>query len=172
MVRLQITLQPGMLAYDKTKLRAIFRGAGSEIAGVARRLMRQSQGGGRVYWKKGKRHQASAPSQPPTQLSGSLASSVKVRPFKNLEGVSIRDVAHYALFLESGARGGGGDTRAHNLHVTRSGTRRMNKSAISQARVLLPRPYLSTALAQRGPSIEQRIKESILQDIKFRRLKP
>ena len=101
-----------------------------------------------------------------------LASSVKVRPFRNLEGVSIRDVAYYALFLETGARGGGGNTRGANLRVTKSGTRRMMKSAVSQNRFLLPRPYLSAALAQRADSIGERIKQSILDDIKFVRLKP
>jgi hypothetical protein len=181
-VRIQIALHPGALAYDKKKLRAVFRAAGSEVAGVARRLMRQSQGGGRVYWpKKGVRHQASAPGQPPTRLSGTLASSVKVFPFKNLEGVAVRDMAFYANFLEAGAKGGGGNARGANMLLAGEigrrgrilrGKNRMKTSAIAQNRVLLPRPYLSTALAQRADSIGERIKQSILEDIKFVRQKP
>jgi hypothetical protein len=173
---LRITVQAGRLELDKKHVRTVLRRAGNEIAGAARSLIRQSAGSGRVYWYHGSsgghgRYRASAPGQAPVSLSGKLASSIKVLLFRSGEGVAVRDAVFYALMLEKGAKGGGGDTREHNLHYARtgSGKRRMNKSAIGQTRVLAPRPFLSIALDQRRASLERRVGEAISTGLKMRR---
>jgi hypothetical protein len=177
MAGLKITVPSFALTYDKKLLRQTLRSAGTEIAAVAKALIRGSHGGGRKYG----RHTASAPGQPPASLSGDLASSIKVRPWRNGEGVSIRDTEFYALFLEKGAKGGGGDTRNKaNMHLAgtfdwRKGKirtkNRMKKSAISQTRVLAPRPFLTTALEQRQQGIADRVRAAVVDGIKFKKLK-
>jgi hypothetical protein len=157
MMRLQITVGAGYLAYEKVKLRAVMRAAGAEVATRARSLIRG-----------GVKGRTSVPGGPPVSRTGTLAASIKVRPSQSGESVTIRDSAYYALFLESGARGGGGDARPQNLHRTRTGRTRMKKSAINKDRILLPRPFLSTALDQaESAGLAARIGASIGQDIKF-----
>ena len=157
-VRLQITIDSGYaLVYGKKQLKALMRKAGGEIAATARALIRRSTGGGQDYrgsggsskyrggYKPG-HYTASVPGQAPVSVTGTLANSIKVRPFKSGEGVAIRDAAFYALFLQAGAKGPNG-------------------------RVLMPRPFLTQALEQREASIGARIKASIVDDIEFRRIK-
>lgn len=177
MIRLSVTVQPGRLELDKKMLRATMRAVGAEVAGVARGLIRKSAGSGRLY--RGRR--SSAPGEPPVSLSGTLARSIKVTPYKSGEGVSIRDTAFYALFLQAGARGGGGDTknRGNILPAGQIGRRgrilrgknRLKASAVSKTRVLLPRPFLTTALLSREASIAQRVAAAINQGVKFQRVK-
>ena len=93
-----------------------------------------------------------------------MARSIRVRPFKSGEGVSIRDSAFYALFLEAGAKGGG--------RISRAGVRVKGKGGISKHRVLEPRPFLSAALAARRASLGPRIEASLAQDIRLVRVKP
>ena len=187
-VRLQVTVQGGRLELDKKLLRATMRAAGTEVASAARKLIRGTGGGAKL---RGGRRKASAPGQPPASQTGALASSIKVRVFKSGEGVAIRDVARsgpnhdgapYALFLEKGAKRGGGNTRdkANILLAGEVGRRgrilrsknRLKAGAISQTRVLQPRPFLSVALASREASIAERVADSINQGIKFTRQKP
>ncbi len=103
------------------------------------------------------------------RLSGLLSRSFKVSVFKSGEGVTIRDTAFYAKFLETGAQGGGGNTKSR-ANIGPSG-RRMKKSAVNQTRVLLPRPYLTTALAMREASIAARVAASLNSGLKFERVK-
>jgi hypothetical protein len=164
-VRLEVRVSGSyVLSYGKKRLKALMRRAGAEVAAVARALIRRSAGGGREYrgsgggryrggYKPG-HYTASAPGQSPVSVTGTLARSIKVRPFRSGEGVAVRDAAFYALFLEKGARGGG-----------RKG------SKAGRERVLLPRPFLTAALEQREASIAQRIKDSIVNDIEFKRVK-
>ena len=173
---LKIAVPPYAFTIDKKLLRATLRRAGAEVAAVARRKITTAVGGGVIYRGPGGsaakyrggytpgKYQASAPGQPPVSVTGSLAKSIKVRPFKSGEGVAIRDTQFYALFLEKGAKGGG--------RKSVGGTRVRGKSGIAAARVLAPRPFLQTALAERETSIAQRVKEAILQGVKFQRLKP
>lgn len=178
MIRLSVTVEAGRIDLDKRLLRQTLRAAGAEVVGVARTLVRKSQGSGRLY--RGKR--SSAPGQPPISRSGDLARSFKVSVFKSGEGVAIRDAAFYARFLETGARGGGGAsrTRTNILLAGQVGRRgrilrlknRMKRGAVNKTRVLMPRPFLTTALQMREASIAQRVAVSINTGIKFVRQKP
>lgn len=178
MIRLAVTVSPGRLILDKKLLRATLRGAGNEVASLARSLVRKSAGSGNQYG----RHRASAPGQPPASLSGVLARSIKVRVYRSGDGVSIRDTAFYAKMLEAGAHGGGGNTR-NRANILQAGEKnrrgrvlrgknRMKRSAVSKTRLLEPRPFLTTALAMRQASIGVRIVTSVNQGLKFERQKP
>ena len=62
-LRLEISIPPPIaLDLDPRKVRAVLRSAGSEIAALARRRVRQSTGTGKTYYgaEKGK-HRASLP---------------------------------------------------------------------------------------------------------------
>jgi hypothetical protein len=74
-LRLEITLPPQIaLDLDPRLVRAVLRSAGSEIAAVARRKIRQTTGGGHVYLR---------PRQgPPSCLAAGTAAS-------KLDGVSM-----------------------------------------------------------------------------------
>ena len=145
----------GVVTFDKRSLRALMRQAGNEVAGRARTMIRSNPAGGRVYAVRHRGalelHQASAPGQPPASISGTLASSIRVRTYRDGDGVSIRETAFYALFLEAGARGVGRRGRGGSLRRTPAG-----------ARVLAPRPSLSAALDELRPSIERRLQAAVL----------
>lgn len=169
-VNLKITIAGGYeLIYGKKQIKSLMRKVGAEIASLARALIRRSAGGGRTYRGSGGsryrpyrpgHYTASAPGQAPVSVTGTLAQSIEVRPFKSGEGVAIRDTAFYALFLEKGAMGGG-----------RKGGMK-GRAANKTGRILLPRPFLTTALDQRAQSIGERVKNTIVSDIEFRRIKP
>jgi hypothetical protein len=163
MIRLEVEVpQRYRLSFDKKRVRQVLSRAGQEIAAVARRKVRRAVGGGRQYGA----HQASAPGEAPVNLSGKLAASIRARPFKGGDGVMIRDTELYALFLEKGAKGGGVKGRRNSRSRKGGVTTVLAKGS----RVLLPRPFLSTALAERQASIEQRVKDAIIGDIEFRRI--
>jgi hypothetical protein len=164
-----VSVPPEMqLSVGRKKLGQVLRAAGAEVAARARALIRARRIGGK------KKH-VSTPGMPPVSRTGVLASSIKVRLARNSRTVSIIDAAaaknagFYALFLEKGARGGGGNVKG-NTHVTKSGTRRMNKSAVNKTRVLLPHPFLSRALEEvSAAGLNQRIGAALIADIKFSR---
>lgn len=173
MLRLSVDIEPGRLSLDKRLTRAVMRAAGAEVAAVARAMIRGSAGSGRFYrgpggsakayrggYKKGG-YTASSPGQPPVSVTGTLARSISVRPFKSGEGVTIKDTMFYALFLEKGARGGGGGGKSS----------RNKRGGAGTVRVLEPRPFLTAALAQREASIAQRVQASIADGLKFERIK-
>ena len=174
MIKLEVKIAGGsLLVMNKAKMRAILRRAGSEVASVARSLIRRSAGGGKTYRRPGGgTYQASGPGQPPASRTGTLANSIKVRAFKSGEGVAIRDTAFYAVFLEGGAHGGGrkgGGWRVAGQKITAS--RMRGAEGANTARVLEPRPFLSTALQSREASIGDRIRAAVTQGIEFRRQK-
>jgi hypothetical protein len=108
-LRLEITIPPQVaLDLDARRVRAVLRSAGSEIAALAGRKVRQSAGTGKTYYGKGGKHRASLPGQPPASWTGQLANSISARVFRGGDGVLIRDSSFYARFLETGARGGVG----------------------------------------------------------------
>jgi hypothetical protein len=166
---LDVSVPPEMqLSVGRKKLGQVLRAAGTEVAARARALIRARRLGGKKH--------VSMPGAPPVSRTGVLASSIKVRLARNSRTVNIIDAAaaknqgYYALFLEKGAKGGGGDTRRANMHVTKSGTLRMNKSAVNRSRVLLPHPFLSRALNEvSAAGLNERIGAAIIADIKFRR---
>jgi hypothetical protein len=169
-LRLEITLPPQIaLDLDPRQVRAVLRSAGSEIAALARRKVRQSAGSGRVYYGRGRRHLASLPGQPPASWTGQLANSISTKVFRAGDGVLIRDTAYYARFLETGAKGGIGS--GHKGAKGRRNTRRRRGGVLSVGkRVLLPRPFLSAAFDERKDSIGERVQRAIIDGTKFRRI--
>jgi len=164
--KLQITVPAYAFTVDKTMLRKTLRAAGAEVGAVARALIRRSQGGGTTYSKPGGgRYQASTPGQPPVNRTGALATSIKVKAGRGGDSVSIRDTQFYALFLENGAKGGQGSGKKGVKG------KRNKRGAVSSGRVLEPRPFLSTALAQRESSIGDRVRSAVVDGIKFQRVK-
>lgn len=168
--RLSVSVDPphAVLVYEKKKLKAIIRGAVGEIAADTRKRLKAKAGQGRVYrgsggsqyraYKAG-RYTASAPGQSPVNVTGTLLRSVKPSVFKSGQGGRISE-AYYGLFLEAGAEGGA------------AGAKKRRKGAKpTSARLLLPRPALSAALDAKEASIADRIRQSIVQDIAFRRMK-
>jgi hypothetical protein len=149
---IKIEVPSALIEFDRKRLRKVLRQAGQEVAAAARKLIRSAVGGG----PRG----ASAPGQPPVSRSGVLASSISVKPSKSGLSVRILDAAYYSLFLETGAKGGAG----------RKGNRN-RRGKPSSSRVLAPRPYLSKALEDREASLSERIKESISNDIAFKKMK-
>lgn len=163
MIKLEVQVSSaGLIVNEKKQLKKLMRQAGAEVASVARALIRRSEGGGRTYYRDGKKYQASAPGAAPGSVSGALLRGIKVRPFKSGEGVAIRDTEFYALMLEGGAKGGG----------RKGGKKARNRRGVAQtSRVLMPRPFLSAALAQRQASLGLRIRNAIMSDIAFKRVK-
>jgi hypothetical protein len=171
-LRLEITLPPQIaLDLDPRKVRAVLRSAGSEIAALARRRVRQSTGTGKTYYgaEKGK-HRASLPGQPPASWTGQLASSISTRVFGGGDGVLIRDTAFYARFLETGAKGGIGSGRKGAKGGRNARQRRSATVLPVGKRVLLPRPFLSAAYDERKDSIGERVQRAIIDGTKFRRI--
>ena len=171
-IRLTVSAPSYEFVYNKKHLRAVMRAAGAEIARVTRTMLRNS-GSGRVYrgtgggssakFRGGYRRgsfQASAPGQAPAKVTGTLAKSIRVRPFKSGEGVAIRDTAFYAVMLEGGAKGGGPGRRFRN-----------KRGGAGSARVLEARPFLTAALGSRQASIAGRIQASIADDMAFVKVK-
>jgi hypothetical protein len=179
--RISITVPSYAIEFDKRALKATLRRAGAEIAAVARSKIKGAARAGRTYYGPGGsaakyrggyapgRYQASASGGAPASITGTLEKSIKVKPFADGQGVAIRDTAFYAKFLESGAKGGGGNHRkASNL----TKKKRLKRSAYSRSRVLEPRHFLTTALAERSASIETRIQDAVETGLKFVRIKP
>ena len=175
-INLKVQVSSATLEYDKKSLKAILRAAGNEIARLTRSKIKSAAGSGVVYrgpggsaakyrggYKKG-RYQASSAGQAPVSVTGTLAKSIKVSVFKSGEGVSVRENAFYALFLQAGARGGG--------RKRRNGVAIRGKSGIGKSRVLEARPSLTAALDEREDSIAERIEEAVTQGIKFRVKRP
>lgn len=184
MIQLSIKIDGGRLEIDKRFTKATLRAAGGEVAALTRAMIRRSQGSGRLYrgpggsarqyrggYKPG-RYTASSPGQPPVSVTRSLANSVVVRPFKSGEGVAVRERQFYALFLAVGARGGGKPSRVWRArNVNRKTGLPKRAVGVFTSRVLEPRPSLTAALEQREASIAQRVRQSIMQGLKFQRQK-
>jgi hypothetical protein len=172
LIKMSVIVPAARLELDKKMVRATMRQAGQEIAREARRLIRTSQGGGRLYRGPGGSakayrggyirgsHQASASGQAPASVTGNLARSIVVRPFKSGEGVAIRDTAFYALFLEGGATGGG--------RMGPRGNKRRGKGGIGTTRVMLPRPFLTMALQTQSATLGPRLVRAVEDGVKLR----
>jgi hypothetical protein len=114
MAALNIRVPPGWtITAGKKQVRAVMSAAGSEVAAKARAMIRA-----------GSRKGPSKPGEPPHSVSGKLARSIRSRPWKDGEGVTIRASEFYALFLSLGAKGGGGDTHNRANMVMQRITRR------------------------------------------------
>lgn len=176
--RLTVNVEPGALELDKKHVRRVLRAAGNEVAARARRIA-SGGGSGRIYYgtgggssarQKGGYHKfrwaASLPGNAPAKVTGTLTKSFKVTVFRDGEGVSIKNLMFYARFLEVGAEGGG--RRWSKTSVGRKYAK--GKSNIGTVRKLLPRPFLTRALAIGSNSLPGRIGEAIMKGTKFRRM--
>jgi hypothetical protein len=200
MIQFEVTLQSGAFTYDKRLLKATLRRGAQEVMRDAQALIRAKIGGGRLYrgsggsslyrgYKAGQ-YQASIPGNPPTSVTGTLARSFKLFPFRSGDGIAIRDVMFYGLFLEAGAQGGvgsggGGSTRTTRKAPTaaeiKSGMGRIDRSgqrnaykrnlrvAVVGTRVLLPRPFLSTALAANGNRIGDKLRDAAISGLGWKK---
>jgi hypothetical protein len=169
MIRLAVIVQGGRLELEKQRLRGVVRSAGNEVAAATRSMIRNAAGGGRRYWLgPGLSYQASAPGQAPVSRTGRLDGDIVVRPFKSGEGVAVREKQFYALFLEAGAQGGIGSGK-RGVKGKRNPRRGRVRVGTVGVRILLPRPALPVALAQREASIAARVKAAIETGVKFRR---
>jgi hypothetical protein len=183
-VHLKITVPPGATVLDKAQLRAVMRGAGNEIAAKARAMIRS---GGAMAKRKARR--ASSAGAPPVNRTGNLARGIKVRLRRDGEGVTVRDIASakdgafYALFLEKGAKGGGGNTAdrrnilpagaiGRNGKILR-GMNRMTRGSVDKTRVLAPHPFMEPALdAVVANGLADRVRDAVLSGLKFQRGRP
>lgn len=174
MIKMDIVVPSVYISVDKKKTKAVLRAVGNEVARRARALIRSS-GGGRKYGS----HVASAPGAAPAKLSGKLASSIRVQTkdgkFNSIY-VRIVDTAldpkgrPYSKFLETGAVGGGRAKNAsRRVHRRRSFEER-KAGARPGARVMAPRPYLTTALEQVEQSdIKGRVMTALMSGLKLER---
>lgn len=143
----------GNVALDKRELRKLMRSAGNDIKNKTARLINTSDGGGRVAHFAGKRYRSSQPGDPPVRVSGALRASLKTYVFRSAEGFAVRARAFYALFLESGARGGG---NPYGGKGAPPGRRRRARGQYT-TRVLEPRPFLDRVMAQEEPELTRRV---------------
>jgi hypothetical protein len=171
----------GELAFDKRGLKALMRGAGTEIAAKTRRLISQTAGSGRYYAGGGgsryrgsyrrEGYYASAPGQPPVLVSGTLRGSLKVYPYAEGTGFAVRERAFYALFLEAGARGGGNPYGGRPMAGHGRPVRRHRARGRYQVRVLEPRPSLDRVIAEEKPALDRRVRAALDHGLTWRQTK-
>jgi hypothetical protein len=177
---LAITIPHVRIMFTRKILRKNLRIAGNEVARVARSKIRSATGGGRLYYGPGGSikyrpgtasmpYRASAPGQAPVSVTGTLAKHIKLRMSKkrSRDAVVLRagdddNNAFYAKMLEVGAKGGRPGQR---------NKRRRSQLYVSSGRVLAPRPFLSTALAERAPSIRTRLADAAIRDVVIERVR-
>ena len=161
MLEWKITVVTPKLRYEKVRLRATMKAAGTEIIQVTRKLIKSGAKTGRRYrrWKGGPWYTASAPGQAPADRTGQLVYIMENKVYRNGMTVNIREGAPYAWILEHGRNS-----------PKRQAIRKGKKVGVAIG--LAPRPSLTAALKQRGPAIERRIYDSVALDLKFVRVKP
>ena len=102
MVKTGVTLKINSVALDNM-FRAAEKAVNDSANNVAKEMKKSILTGsksGRQYFIKGRRHQSSAPGQPPANSTGQLVRSIKVKKTNNGQEVTID--AEYAAFLEYG----------------------------------------------------------------------
>lgn len=115
-----------------------------ELRAIGRELVRDAK----ALLGKGARGSPSKPAQAPHSQTGSLRRSIQFKPSKGgLRGV-LKARALHAKFLETGAQGGG-----------RKGVRNSKRSSRTRqtARLLDPRPFISTVVRKHAPMIQRRL---------------
>lgn len=102
MVKTGVTLKINSVALDDM-FRAAEKAVNESANNVAKEMKKSILTGsksGRQYFIKGRRHQSSAPGQPPANSTGQLVRSIKVKKINNGQEITID--ANYAAFLEYG----------------------------------------------------------------------
>jgi hypothetical protein len=162
MMRLNVGIPKGyLIVAGKKEVKSVMRAAGAEIAAKARSLIRQKTGG---------KLRVSQPGQPPVSRTGALAASIKVRPWRDGMGVSVRDAAFYALFMEAGGSGGGNPGKlSERVMNPKTGKWKRRKKA-NKNWVLLPHPFLTTAFEQvANKGLADRVMRAVVDGLKFQR---
>jgi len=171
--RLVIDVPSYALEFSKQNLRKSLRIAANEVRRTARQEIRQSIGGGRLYYGPGGsisyrggsaagKHRASSPGESPSNVTGTLARSLKVEPGHSKSVFVVRATAFYSVMLEGGAKGGG-PGRKYQRKNGRNGT--------GGSRVLEPRPFLTKALSERSETISRRLADAAVKDVIMERVK-
>jgi hypothetical protein len=173
----------GVVAHDKKGLRSLMRSAGNDIKNKTQRLINSSQGEGRMYAGGGgaayrgeyvaKPYRASAPGQPPVRVSGTLRQSMKTFLYPSGEGFAVRQRAFYALWLETGAQGGGNPYGGNPSGAAkwRAQNRRKHARSVFTQRVLEPRPSLDVVLAREEKDLTRRVETALRAGITWRETK-
>lgn len=161
----------GEIMLDKREMTKLMRAAGNDVRTKTARLINASDGGGRVYRRSGGggTYRASTAGNPPTRRSGALRGSLKTYVFKSAEGFAVRARQFYALFLETGARGGGNPGSRGRINP-RTG-KRMRARGVYTARVLEPRPFLDRVMEQEAPNITRRLREAFVKSLTWKQTK-
>jgi hypothetical protein len=127
------------------------------------RLINAGDGGGRLSHYRGKAgtYRASQPGAPPVRASGALRASLRTYVFRSGEGFAVRAREFYALFLETGAfgggPGGGSPKRREHSKLSRS-VRSARAKARGERREMEPRPFLDRVMNQEAPEITRRLR--------------
>lgn len=170
---LKLTIKSwGEVRVDKHEMAKLMRAAGNDVKNKTQRLINASNGGGRLthYHGRSGSYRASLPGDPPVRASGDLRSSLKTYVFKTGEGFAVRARQFYALFLETGARGGGNPFggRPAASAEWRSRVRRHRARGRYTQRVLEPRPFLDRVMAQQEPEITRRLRDAISKSLTWK----
>lgn len=166
-MKLYIDIPKAIIDMDRKPIAKALRQAAKEVMTDAAALIRASVGTG----PRG----ASRPGDAPSNKTGRLARSMKI----STKGMTatVTDFAsskdgYYAVALEEGARGGGGNKRAgRNKRHKDKITGKMVVDAVTTKRVLLPRPFLSTALGNKSDDIARRLQKAIMSGVEFKLVK-
>lgn len=165
----------GQVMLDKRELRAVMRGAGNDIRNKTARLINSTDGGGRLYRHKSKpgTYHASTPGNPPVRSGGALRASLKTYVFKSAEGFAVRARQFYALFLETGARGGGNPYGSRGKSAAPKGRRGGYRRAKGRYtnRVLEPRPFLDKVMTQEAPELDRRVRRALSEALTWKATK-
>jgi hypothetical protein len=189
---LQLTISNwGSVVLDKRQLKAVMRGAGGNVRTQTARLINKSSGSGRAYrggggsqyrgnYRPG-HYTASAVGSPPVRVSGTLREKLKTYVYPSGEGFAVRDRQFYALWLETGAHGGGnpfgGRPEAAAKWRATLGTGRNKRGMPKHARgryktrKLEPRPFLDRVMAQQAPEINRRVYAALTEGLKWKETK-
>lgn len=164
----------GEVRLDDREVKKLMRAAGNDVRTKTARLINRSDGGGRVgYRPNGPSYRASTPGEPPVRVSGKLRASLKTYVFKSGMGFAVRAREFYALFLETGAHGGGnpfgGRPGAAAAHRTKY--RRKRAKGRYGTRVLEPRPFLDAVMNAEAPELDRRIRTAFERGVTWKATK-
>jgi hypothetical protein len=107
------------------------------------------------------------------RASGALRASLKTYVYKTGEGFAVRARQFYALFLETGAQGGGNPYggRPAASAEWRARTKRHRARGRYTQRVLEARPFLDRVMKREEPEIERRLRVALEQALTWKQTK-
>ena len=81
----------------------------------------------------------------------------------------MRARAFYALFLETGAHGGGNPGKG--APINRRTGRRMRARGTYTSRVLEPRPFLDRVMMEQAPDLDRRVRKALERGLTWKETK-